>query len=190
MSRTPTYLVADIGGTNARFAIASGSAETGFELDEIRRLKNEDFEDLRDAAHAYLESVRSKRPDRACVAVAGPVSDGKIRLTNSTWRFCPEELAADLGFKQLLPVNDFAAQARGAPLTALAERVVLNEAEADPASPLLLVSRARRDRAARRRRCRLLACGSSGEAREALDVLSAADGEGEAARSPSALYTR
>ena len=34
----------------------------------------------------------------------------------------------------------------------------------------------------------LLACGSSGEAREALDVLSAADGEGEAARSPSALY--
>ena len=60
--------------------------------------------------------------------------------------------------------------------------------EADPASPLLLVSRARRDRAARRRRCRLLACGSSGEAREALDVLSAADGEGEAARSPSALY--
>lgn len=135
MSRNASYLVADIGGTNARFAIAQGSARTGFELDEVRRLKNEDFEDLRDAAHAYLESCSAERPKSACVAVAGPISPGQIRLTNSTWKFSPEELARDLDFDMLLPVNDFAAQARGAPLTPPEELAALNAATADPNAP-------------------------------------------------------
>ena len=135
MSRTPRYLVADIGGTNARFAIASGTAATGFVLDEVRRLKNEDFEDLRDAAQAYLESCTGPRPERACFAVAGPVSQGKIRLTNSTWRFCPDQLGADLGMEKLLPVNDFAAQARGAPLTREEDRLVVNPGTPVPDTP-------------------------------------------------------
>ncbi|MEC9249047.1 MAG: glucokinase [Pseudomonadota bacterium] len=118
MGATDRYLVADIGGTNARFAMVSGSVRSGFELEETRRLKNEDFEHLRDAAHAFLESCSGGHPSRACFAVAGPVSEGKVKLTNSTWRFCPKDLAEDLRLEQLLPVNDFAAQARGAPLSA------------------------------------------------------------------------
>ena len=121
MTAHDRYLVADIGGTNARFALVSGSVRSGFELEETRRLKNEDFEKLRDAAHAFLESCSGDKPRRACFAVAGPVSPGKVKLTNSTWRFCPKDLAADLGLESLLPVNDFAAQARGAPLSAPGE---------------------------------------------------------------------
>lgn len=135
MSCGDCFLVADIGGTNARFAIARGTARAGFELDEVRRLKNEDFEDLRDAAHAYLESCSGDRPRAACVAVAGPVSPGKIRLTNSTWKFTPDELAKDLGLESLLPVNDFAAQARGAPLTPPDGLVALNASTADSSAP-------------------------------------------------------
>ena len=85
-------------------------------LEHVRRMKNEDFEHLRDAAHAYLESCTGERPRRACVAVAGPVWQDGVQLTNSTWRFRSAELASDLGLDSLMPVNDFAAQARGAKL--------------------------------------------------------------------------
>jgi glucokinase len=128
MSAAQRYLVADIGGTNARFAIARGTIRDGFVLDEVRRLKNEDFEHLRDAAHAFLESCTGDRPQLGCFAVAAPVSAGTIRLTNSTWRFKPDELAAELGLASIIPVNDFAAQARGAPLVAADDTVTLIEA--------------------------------------------------------------
>ena len=96
MSNEPSYLVADIGGTNARFAIARGSVSRGFDLDQVRRLKNEDFEHLRDAAMAYLESCEGDRPGRACFAVASPIRAGRVQLTNATWSFRPDELGGEL----------------------------------------------------------------------------------------------
>lgn len=133
------YLAADIGGTNARFAIAQGSAETGFELSHIRRFRNEDFEHLRDAAHAYLQSWEGPPPTTGCLAVAAPIAPGKIRLTNSTWRFEPQELARELGLDRVIPANDFAAQARGAPLCPASEQLVMNAAPAMPDSPIAVL---------------------------------------------------
>ena len=52
MTDAPRYLVADIGGTNARFAMACGSVTEGFRLEHVRRFRNEDFDQLRDAALA------------------------------------------------------------------------------------------------------------------------------------------
>ncbi len=132
MSDPNGFLVADIGGTNARFAIARGCAASGFKLEEVRRLKNEHFEHLRDAAHAYLETCSGERPVRGCLAVAGPIANGVVRLTNSTWRFKPRELAEDLGLETIVPVNDFAAQARGAPLAAQEDLITVNPGKADP----------------------------------------------------------
>lgn len=133
------YLVADIGGTNARFAIAEGSAADGFTLSHVRRFRNEDFEHLRDAAHAYLESWEGPAPKRGCVAVAAPIGPGRIRLTNSTWKFAPAELAEELGLSALIPANDFAAQARGAPLCPPDEQLVLNAAAPMPDAPIAVL---------------------------------------------------
>jgi glucokinase len=136
---TGRYLVADIGGTNARFAIAEGSAAKGFALSHVRRFRNEDFEHLRDAAHAYLQSWDGPAPDRACFAVAAPITPGRIRLTNSTWKFEPEVLASELNLNRVIPANDFAAQARGAPLCPPSEQLVLNAAQAMPDSPIAVL---------------------------------------------------
>jgi glucokinase len=133
------YLVADIGGTNARFAIARGSASAGFELEQIKRLRNEDFEHLRDAAQAYLESCQGGLPTRACFAVAAPVTPGRFRLTNSAWKLDPEALPGELGLDSLIPVNDFAAQARGAPLCPEADQRILNEGEAVEGDPIAVL---------------------------------------------------
>ena len=135
MSAEAVYLVADIGGTNARFAVARGNSREGFGLENIRRFKNEDFKDLRDAAQAYLKDCPGERPKRGCVAVAGPVSSGVIQLTNSTWHFEADALARDLGLETLLPVNDFAAQARGAPLAASKDTVTIKEGSPEPDAP-------------------------------------------------------
>jgi len=133
------FLAADIGGTNARFAVAHGSAREGFTLEAVQRLRNEDFEHLRDAVHAYLESLGSERPAQGCFAVAGPVSPGKVRMTNSSWRFDPDELGAELGMTRLLAVNDFAAQARGAPLCPPEDLFEINRGEPVPGAPIAVL---------------------------------------------------
>lgn len=135
MSKPESFLVADIGGTNARFAVASGSARSGFTLSHICRLKNEDFEHLRDAASAYLQTYPGPKPQRACFAVAAPIAPGPIKLTNSTWRFDAAGLAPTIGLDELLLVNDFAAQARGAPLAPSEDVAVLNPGQAVPETP-------------------------------------------------------
>jgi len=100
-------LVADIGGTNARFALADLATRS------IRKAENfraEDFETIADAAHAYLESIGEK-PSSGCFAVAGPVGGEEITFTNSHWTFRPADIRAALKLKRFLPVNDFYALA-------------------------------------------------------------------------------
>jgi len=136
---TDAYLVADIGGTNARFAIARGSARTGFKLEQTRRLRNEDFEHLRDAAQAYLQSCDGPLPSVACLAVAAPVTPGKFRLTNSAWKLDPDALPGELGLDSLIAVNDFAAQARGAPLCPPDDQRVLNAGQPVKEAPIAVL---------------------------------------------------
>jgi glucokinase len=83
-------LVADIGGTNARFALTDPAAgETA--LRECRALRNADFASLQHAAEHYLDGV-GVRPGRAAIAVACPVNTDEIRLTNRAWSFNRREL--------------------------------------------------------------------------------------------------
>lgn len=132
-------LVADIGGTNARFAILRGDAAHGFEAVHTQRMLAEDFEAIRDAALAFLDSYDGEPPKTACFAVAGPVGDGEVRLTNSPWRFRPEELARTLDVDRLRAVNDWEALGRGAPLTPKAELVTVREGRGKPGAPIAVL---------------------------------------------------
>ncbi|MEL7486356.1 MAG: glucokinase [Pseudomonadota bacterium] len=104
-------LVADIGGTNARFALAARRG-AGLEVTHAQSFRAEDFETIRDAADAYLEAV-NERPKTACFAVAGPVDRDEITFTNSPWRFRPAEISAALALDRFRVVNDFFALAAG-----------------------------------------------------------------------------
>ncbi|MEQ8405875.1 MAG: glucokinase [Oceanicaulis sp.] len=139
MADAPVYLAADIGGTNARFAIARGSAETGFELVHVRRCKLADHAGPAEALAAFLDSWDGPAPTRACLAVAGPVGEGEVRLTNASWRFEPSALKRAFGFETLAAVNDFAAQARGAPLCPPAEQRLIADGTAAPGAPIAVL---------------------------------------------------
>ncbi len=97
-------LVADIGGTNARFALSP----RGGILEEARVLKVRDFPDPAAAIRAYLDGRRVRR---AVLAVATPVEGDEISFTNSPWRFSATALRSALGFEHLSVINDMVAHA-------------------------------------------------------------------------------
>ena len=103
-------LVADIGGTNARFALADTASDTPLLEDSIREFPVVDFPSLGDAARHYLQEVAAEA-DRGVFAVAGRVDGDEARITNHPWVISRSRTAAMLGFSELHLINDFAAQA-------------------------------------------------------------------------------
>jgi glucokinase len=109
-------LLADVGGTNARFALelAPGRVEL------IDVLACDDYPTLAAALAAYLASPAVKAaglgPIRhAAIAIANPVVDDLVRMTNHHWEFSIEAMRVECGFETLLVVNDFSALARALP---------------------------------------------------------------------------
>lgn len=114
---TRKTLVADIGGSNARFAIADPLT---LALEDLVSLPSASFSSLQDAARTYLASTRA-RPSRACFAIAAPLAGDTIRMTNRPWSFTREELREACGVAELDLVNDFEALARAVPRLAAAD---------------------------------------------------------------------
>ncbi|GAB3053422.1 glucokinase [Stenotrophomonas tumulicola] len=103
-------LVADIGGTNARFALAETGADTPLLEGSIREYPVADFPSLGDAAGHYLQELGAEA-SRGVFAVAGRVDGDEARITNHPWVISRSRTAAMLGFSELHLINDFAAQA-------------------------------------------------------------------------------
>ena len=102
-------LIADIGGTNARFALLEGMQHR----DEIV-LACADYPDFVSATEAYLHQVGAtgaNRPREAAVAIAGPITGDIIRMTNHVWQFSAARVRAQLGLARLIFLNDFTALA-------------------------------------------------------------------------------
>jgi glucokinase len=103
----PLALIADIGGTNARFALTDPASPVP-EIIEPRSLVNAEFASLQHAAEHYLQAVGAQ-PESAAIAVASPVHAEEIRLTNRAWSFTRGELRQALGLQRLQVINDFGA---------------------------------------------------------------------------------
>lgn len=110
-----TVLVADVGGTNARFALAQPSSGR-WALAHARHLRVAEHPDFESAIHAYLlELDAAQRPQRAVLAVASAVNQDRIEFTNSPWSFSQRGLRSHLGLQGLQVINDFAAVAWALP---------------------------------------------------------------------------
>ncbi len=110
---TRTVAVADIGGTNARFAIAEVAADGAINLREPEVLATHGYPDLASAWRVFLERSPGFTPEGAALALAGPASRGVFKLTNANWRFDPATLSAEMGIERLVMLNDFEAVAHG-----------------------------------------------------------------------------
>jgi glucokinase len=124
-------LVADIGGTNARFAL-SDPAHPQLLLHHQHALPNAQFASLQHAAEHYLGLVAAQ-PRRAAIAVACPVGGDQIRLTNRAWSFSVADMQRTLGLQYLRVINDFGAVAHAIPELTAQDRETLH---GDPHAPL------------------------------------------------------
>lgn len=113
----PSLLVADIGGTNARFALTEpGAAQPP--LRHQQAVVTADFASLRGAVEHYLGQLPAAeaRPRRAVFAVASAVTGDAVKITNNPWAFSIRELGAQLQLDALDVINDFTAMASVLPV--------------------------------------------------------------------------
>ncbi len=103
-------LLADIGGTNARFALADTGNDVPLIKDSYRDYTVAEFPSLADAARHYLDETGAKASN-GVFAVAGRVDGDEARITNHPWVIKVPRLRSRLGFEGVKLINDFAAQA-------------------------------------------------------------------------------
>ncbi len=116
MNATATArLLADIGGTNARFAWQAGPDAP---IEEPYTLPAAEHATLAEAMQQYLLRIGRAAPPACSIAIANPVVGDRVAMTNHHWTFSIAELKAQMGFAQLLVVNDFTALALALPALA------------------------------------------------------------------------
>lgn len=133
-------LLADIGGTNARFALESGPGQIG----QIEVLPCAAYPTLAHALKAYLAlpvvvEALAGPLRHAALAIANPITGDLVRMTNHHWEFSIEALRLECGFQTLVVANDFTALARSLPHLAPHQKVQVGGGVAVPDAPLGLV---------------------------------------------------
>jgi glucokinase len=104
-------LIADIGGTYARFALEIATGQ----FEHIASLRCADHADFHAAVRAYLNGLPVGRICHAAIAIANPVEGDQVRMTNYHWQFSIEQMRQRLDFDTLVVVNDFTALAMALP---------------------------------------------------------------------------
>ncbi|MBS1187826.1 MAG: glucokinase [Burkholderiaceae bacterium] len=133
-------LLADIGGTNARFALEMPDGR----LEAVTMLAIRSYRSADDALRAYLSqpvaiAAGAKRVRHAAFAVAQPVDGDHVKLTNADWTFSNEALRVEFGLDTLLVVNDFTALAMALPRLTEQQKRQIGGGQARAAAPIALL---------------------------------------------------
>lgn len=102
-------VAADIGGTHARFAIATIAGGRVTTLADQQKLKAGDYASLQTAWQAYGDMLGRPLPRAAAIAVASPVDGEVIKLTNNPWVIRPAMVRERLAVDDYVLINDFGA---------------------------------------------------------------------------------
>lgn len=129
-------LLADVGGTNARFA---WQASAGAPITDVRVLPCAEHPTLQAAMHAYLDGLNQGRPQAAAIAIANPITGDEVRMTNHHWVFSQSAVKAEFGLQTLQLLNDFTALALALPVLPADELRQVGGAAAVPDAPIALL---------------------------------------------------
>jgi glucokinase len=111
-------LIADIGGTYARFAVETAAGR----FEHVASLRCADHADFHAAVSAYLAGLAVAQIRHAAIAIANPVESDQVRMTNYHWQFSIEQMRQRLRLDTLVVVNDFTALAMALPRLLPAQR--------------------------------------------------------------------
>lgn len=126
-------LLADMGGTNIRFAVFNGRQTIG-----LTHYKCADFPTFSDALKAYCDKVETLPAD-FILAVPGPVQADKYNFVNNSWQFSLKALKKEFAFKDVYVVNDFEAAAMALPFLSSKDVVKIKDGKAQSLFPKLII---------------------------------------------------
>jgi len=101
--------VADVGGTHARFALASIEGARVLSVDEHVTLKTAEFASFQTAWEEFGRRKAIDLPKEFALSFAGPVGGEVLKLTNNPWVIRPALMSERLGVERYTIVNDFGA---------------------------------------------------------------------------------
>jgi glucokinase len=137
---TAPHLLADIGGTNARFALETAPGKIEF----ILVFKCADYPSLSDALRAYLahpEAIKlgANQAKKMGIAIATPIHGDSVQMMNHHWRFSIQAMKEEFAFDMFLVVNDFKALAMSLPFLNDTQKVQVGGGQAEPNSVIGLI---------------------------------------------------
>ncbi|MGB9098825.1 glucokinase [Erwinia sp.] len=109
---TKYALVGDVGGTNARLALCE--VENGA-LSQAKTFSTADYDSLEAVIRFYLDEQKQEITD-GCIAIACPITEDWVEMTNHDWAFSTSKMKANLGFEHLEIINDFTAVSMAIPM--------------------------------------------------------------------------
>ncbi len=126
-------LAGDIGGTHTRLALF----ENGKRFGEEEKFPSSEYKSLEEIVQKFL---KGKRVDRACFGVAGPVREGKSKITNLSWVIDAAILSQTLGIGKVFLLNDLEANAYGLQCLKKEELFLLHKGSAQNGNQALIAA--------------------------------------------------
>ncbi len=135
MTKKVINLVADIGGTNIRLGIFSGDEK----ISALMVFQCDQYSGLAEVIQAYLAELNIENQEvNACLAIACPVENDLISMTNLPWEFSKSALKASLKFNKLLLINDYTAIAHAVPFLNDDQKVQVGSGEVVANKPIAI----------------------------------------------------
>ncbi len=124
----------DIGGTKTLLRCVEANGEVS--LDE--RYTSGDHATFDELLRAFTERLPGP-VEAACFAVAGPVWQGRAKVTNLDWTLDAQSLASAFSIGRVSLINDFHAVAAGVPLLGENDLLPLHRGERDRSAPVAIL---------------------------------------------------
>ncbi|HUH59755.1 MAG TPA: glucokinase [Candidimonas sp.] len=131
----PLNLVADIGGTRARFGLCTSVRDIG----HVSAMEVKDFARIDLAIQHYLDLHGNPGVMHAVIGIANPITGDEVQMTNSPWHFSIEQTRRQFGFQSLRLINDFTALAMAVPYLSEGDLRTVGGGRAESGTPLGLV---------------------------------------------------
>ncbi|NRQ43120.1 glucokinase [Rheinheimera sp. YQF-2] len=137
MAKLPTHaIVADIGGTNARFSRVDLAS---LALDQVAVYPCAEFATLADALTHYRQQHQLNAVKHVAIAIACPVNGDEVSMTNFHWQFSVRAMQQQLVLDALQVINDFTAVAMCLPALTATEKVQLGGGDVQPGKPMAVL---------------------------------------------------
>jgi len=120
-----TILAGDLGGTKTNLAVVSAEKGPEVSLAEAS-FRSRDFDDIESIINTFL-ARHDFQIDAAFLGVAGPVAEGRAKITNLDWRLSKERIKSRCNLAQVVMVNDLVATANGIPYLRDADFSIINQ---------------------------------------------------------------